>query len=98
VSKARPIPWAVIPALPGTRIEWTAEWCKAGSIPVHAWLIPLDIEPLSWDEDEGPVPSPYKVDTSSACGFPMVLAADGQIQDARFADLDGTAGEVWGPE
>jgi hypothetical protein len=88
--------WTVIPALPGTRMEWEAEWCKAGTVPVHAWLIQLDIEPRQWNDDDayGRV---WDIDTSSAVGYPMVLAADGCIQDARYADLDGKRGEVIEP-
>jgi len=84
------VTWTVVSALPGTRIEWEAEWCPEGSIAVHAWLVSLDATP---DDDE----SIWDVDTSLCIGFPMVLASGNQLQVARYADLDGTPGSVIEP-
>jgi len=86
--------WAVVPAIPGTRIEWTANWCPEGSILVHAWLVGLDIPPRKWDEREE-YGSVSEIDTSSAKGIPMVIDATGCLVDVRYADLEGTAGEVY---
>jgi hypothetical protein len=93
-AKATPLRWAIVPALPGTRIEWTAEWCPEGSVAVHAWLIALDIEPLAWVEGDG-YDGSNRLDTSCAEGYPMIVNADSLLQDARFANLDGKPGEVF---
>jgi hypothetical protein len=42
--------WMVIPALPNIRIEWEADWCTEGSVPVHAWLITIDVVGAQRDE------------------------------------------------
>jgi hypothetical protein len=78
--------WTVIPALPGTRISWEAGWCPEGWVEVHAWLMDIDIVGL---RSEPPL------DTSCVLGEPMILNASGRLQVARYADLEGTAGEVY---
>ncbi len=89
--------WTVIPAQPGTRLEWDAKWCEAGTVPVHAWLIPLDIAPAVWDDSAG-YGYVYTNDTSCALGYPMILDCDGHLADARFVDLDGKPGSIIEPE
>jgi hypothetical protein len=79
--------WTVIPALPGTAIEWKAAWCEDGEVPVHAWLVCIDVIGRRYNT----------VDTSCVIGEPMILAADGRLQPARYADLEGEPGEVLEP-
>jgi len=93
----RPIPWTIIPALPGTRIEWDAKWCEEGTIAVHAWLFPLDVEPKFNPKHPRDGEDTTRTDTSCILGRPMVLTSDNQLADARFADLEGTPGSVIEP-
>lgn len=79
--------WTVIPALPGTRIEWKADWCDAGSLPVHAWLIKIDVIGRRYSH----------TDMSCVKGYPMVLDSGGDLAAVPDIDLDGTPGEILEP-
>ena len=90
------VPWTIVPALPGTRIEWEADWCEEGSIVVHAWLFPLDVHPTMFENPEDGEDT-WQTDTSMVVGRPMVLTGDGVLQVARFADMEGKPGRVIEP-
>jgi hypothetical protein len=82
--------WTVIPALPGTRIEWKADWCEAGSVIVHAWLIKIDV--IGHRYGHG-----HDLDMSCTNGYPMVLDSSGDLVPVPGIDLDGTPGEILEP-
>jgi hypothetical protein len=82
--------WSVVPAVPGTRIEWAANWCERGSVAVHAWLVAIDVVERGIDPT-------VVLDTSCVIGSPMVLNAHGKLQVAHEADLDGKPGEIIEP-
>ena len=81
--------YTVIPALPGTRLEWFAEWCPEGSVVVHAWVVEIDV--LS-DGRAG-----RRADMSCIRAKPMILASDDELQVADGADLAGKPGRVIEP-
>ena len=85
--------WAVIPALPGTWLEWDAEWCTPGRVRVHAWLVAIDVD-MSEDEERC---GHDGVDVSCCTGQPMILDSGGELAVARMADLAGKPGQLIEP-